>query len=398
MDEKEVIRYDYSRFKPSSKRTDEGFIMVDTVVTRSGIFTYMNADGTMRREFRPETEVFDQASMDSLKLKPVTNLHPAERLVDPETARKLAIGSVGDNVRRDGDNLVASFAVTHKDGIEAITKGREEISLGYRVILVREDGVHKGEPYEFRQTRIRYNHLALVDSARAGKEARVPRLDAQDCVQVEEEDLTNQNRRNNDMSDKDKQVSVRLDNIDYKCDPEIANALAKEKTRADGLQEKLTKAEGDITAEKNKATQAQAKLDEAEGKLKAATNNDEAVRKGVTERVALMGQTSEVLGKEYKFDAKSNTEIKSDFIMKIHGDDKDGVLKKKLEDPVYLQARFDSAIESRDSSTKKTAAAKTRENLHQRSDGDGKARTSEQARQDMIDHQSNAYKGEQETK
>jgi hypothetical protein len=48
----------------------------------------------------------------------------------------------------------------------------------------RKDGNFHGEPYTHVQRRIRYNHLALCDKARAGAQATL-RLDADDAIMVE---------------------------------------------------------------------------------------------------------------------------------------------------------------------------------------------------------------------
>lgn len=57
-------------------RTTEGFLTGRAIVTSIGVFTYQYADGTVLRELRLPEEVFAPESLESMKLKPVTNQHP----------------------------------------------------------------------------------------------------------------------------------------------------------------------------------------------------------------------------------------------------------------------------------------------------------------------------------
>ena len=88
----------------------DGRIRVDGHLTRPGVFEYMNPDGTIRREYRPPEEVFSPEAMESFIQIPVTNGHPST-LLTSKTAREHAVGSVGENIRRDGDWLAAPFVV-----------------------------------------------------------------------------------------------------------------------------------------------------------------------------------------------------------------------------------------------------------------------------------------------
>ena len=51
--------------------------------------------------------------------------------------------------------------------------GLRELSLGYELDLDETPGTWNGEPYDAIQKNIRVNHLALVDKARAGDQARL---------------------------------------------------------------------------------------------------------------------------------------------------------------------------------------------------------------------------------
>ncbi|MCP4051067.1 MAG: DUF2213 domain-containing protein [bacterium] len=58
------------------ERSPEGFLRLPAKVTRTGIFIYRKADGSLVKELRPSDEVFNADSLTSLLGKPLTNNHP----------------------------------------------------------------------------------------------------------------------------------------------------------------------------------------------------------------------------------------------------------------------------------------------------------------------------------
>ena len=171
----------------SMEKTPEGFLKGIARVTRTGVFTYRNADGTLRRELRHPDEVFSRASLESMRMIPITNLHPAEKLVTADTAKQLSIGMTGENVIPDGKFVMVPIAITTRDGVIAIENGREELSLGYETELEETPGSYDGEEYDFVQRKIGYNHLAIVDRGRAGADVRL-NMDEMDAVEVPKEE------------------------------------------------------------------------------------------------------------------------------------------------------------------------------------------------------------------
>jgi len=165
------IRVDRIQF-PVVKKTEEGYLKGEAIVSRSGVFKYRNLDGTERLELRHPDDIFTIDSLDTLKAIPITNDHPAV-LVNSENIGSLAVGLTGETVKVDDEALIASINITHKDGIEAINRGKKELSLGYTLDVIEEIGTYNGEKYTHRQTNVKYNHLALVEKARAGRSARI---------------------------------------------------------------------------------------------------------------------------------------------------------------------------------------------------------------------------------
>lgn len=75
------------------------------------------------------------------------------------------------NVRRSEDRpdyLIADIVIYTDRALRAIANGTKELSLGYRCAYVPHEGVYEGQEYQFLQTNITANHLALVPHGRAG--------------------------------------------------------------------------------------------------------------------------------------------------------------------------------------------------------------------------------------
>lgn len=177
-------RFDFIEIDPLTPpvRTEAGFLKVSGRMSRVGTQQYSDADGKVHTEFRPAEEVFSPESIESFKLMPVTDEHPPE-LVTAETAKKYAVGAIGQDVRRDGDWLVASFVIHQQSAIDSILAGRSQLSCGYTAEMADELGTYDGQAYTQVQRKIHGNHLAIVDEARAGSNARI-RLDAGDARMV----------------------------------------------------------------------------------------------------------------------------------------------------------------------------------------------------------------------
>lgn len=320
-------RYDTGNIKGSATRTDEGYVRAEAVVTRTGVFAYMNADGTIRRELRHPDDVFERASLDSMKMIPITNNHPKDKLVSSDNAKELTIGAVGENITVDGKFVLAPMVVTHKDGVNSIDLGRKELSLGYTVDLEKVDGEYNGERYDYRQRNIRYNHLAIVDRARAGAAARI-HLDTGDATQTD-----------NPNEGKSKMKKVTLDGIEYDAAPEVVNALTKANTRADELQAKLDTASEALKTATAETDKAKAERDALKEKADAATD-EKAVQSAVKARLELERVASKVLKADKNISEMSDSDIKKAVIM-----EKSPSAKLDGQSDVYIQARFDSVVE-----------------------------------------------------
>lgn len=150
--------------------TDEGYLVDHPIVTSVGIFVYHNPDGTERRELRLPEEVFAEKSLASYKGKPVIITHEAG-YVDTENVQEEHVGTVLSEGYQDGNNVRAEIIIHDMDTVRNI--GLRELSLGYNLRLEETPGVWEGQPYDAIQRDIEINHLALVEKARAGEQARL---------------------------------------------------------------------------------------------------------------------------------------------------------------------------------------------------------------------------------
>lgn len=166
---KKVKRLDCIRLD-STYFTEEGYFVDHPIVTSTGIFEYLNPDGSIRRELRLPEHVFDKNSLKSYKGKPIIITHDAG-IVNKNNVDNEQIGTILSYGYQDGEDVRAEIIIHDTDAMR--DSGLKELSLGYDLDLIEEPGVWNGEKYDAIQTNIVINHLALVDAARAGEQARL---------------------------------------------------------------------------------------------------------------------------------------------------------------------------------------------------------------------------------
>lgn len=167
------VRLDTSRRPPV--QLDNGFLRIWGVATRVGVFEYQDDQGQPFFEYRPREEVLSPESLDTIKGASLTILHPDD-FVDTRNAQDLVHGwIVGHEIEEKEEPLLwVEIIVSTEEAIKAVRSGLIELSMGYTAELEIGEGTSPaGEPYHATQTGIRYNHLALVDEARAGPVAKL---------------------------------------------------------------------------------------------------------------------------------------------------------------------------------------------------------------------------------
>lgn len=173
-----MISYYGYELSPNQIETGEGFLICKNVpIARTGEQSYMGSEigldgadaGKVFRVFRPPEEVFSKAAMASFEGKPLTNDHPPG-LIGPDDVSIYEKGHV-QNVRKGSGEwegyVLADLHVHDQELIDAIQRGKREISCGYDFDPIRnEDGTYT-------QHNIRGNHVAVVERGRAGKRAAI---------------------------------------------------------------------------------------------------------------------------------------------------------------------------------------------------------------------------------
>lgn len=370
MEEKSVQRIDSVTLAEKAVFDENGYLIDCPNLTRSGIFTYHNMDGSLRKEYRPPEEVMKADSLDTYKGKPITIRHPSGLIKGDKAPR--TIGSILSGGIPEGDNVRADITIYDTS---ILNSGMRELSLGYSLKLDETPGMFNGEHYDAVQRDIRINHLALVPAGRAGN-ARL-RLDA-DGNQMDEDDKPKGEKRMENL------VKIRLDSgLEYEAAPEIKVALEAAQNRAD-------EAEKNIEALKGEKDALQAKLDSAEDDLKKQKEEMQAhvdgVQDLVKDRVALEKAAQDF--KVEKMDELTDRQIKEAVILSVRGDSLD--LKDKSDD--YVQAAFDAAVDS----AKADAAANQRRTVAKtaRKDGNEGTLTLEEVRENARQDAAEQWKGE----
>lgn len=384
MKKKSQLRYDVGEIR-SSIMSEEGFLIADSVVTRTGVFVYRNADGTLRRELRHPDDILKQSSLRTLSMLPITLLHPEEKLVTSENASRLSKGTTGDKATIDGKWIKAKLKITDQSAINSVMAGLQELSLGYTTDLKEEAGEYNGERYDFRQTEVEYNHLAIVPNARAGSEARIV-LDSDDAEQINETET----RTDQKTKKETKMIKINLDGIQYETAPEVANALTKEKDRADKAEKNLETA----TSEKSGL---QANFDAQKKELDDLKSKD--IKKDIADAVKsrldlITGAIPHLDKSEHdKLIGMDELEIKKAVIIaNIDGIELDG------KDESYINTRYEILIEdlSRKTDSDDSSIKKQGDKIAKldKSDADKKAINQDSSRAEMVKRIESAWKPE----
>jgi hypothetical protein len=278
-----VERFDAANTWSTVTRTPTGGIRVDARMTRVGVLPYKREDGTIQRELRHPDDVFDPASLATLKDAAVTIGHPDE-MVTPETWAAYSVGHVGDP-RSEGPYVAGPLAVNAAHAVQGIARddsdpeALRECSSGYRCDIEGPPGEYNGELYDYRQRNIAYNHLALLPkgAGRAGPNVRL-RLDAAACIVESHMATETQTQPRNTRVH-------RIDGIDYEAGTE-AHVQAADR-RIGALSAELATAQASLATAKKDAADALAK------------SSPQAIAKAVETRADLLATARKVIGPTY---------------------------------------------------------------------------------------------------
>jgi hypothetical protein len=346
-----------------TKRTADGYLTAVAKSVRTGVQQYLGIelgrpDLAMVGVYRPEDAVFDQASLQSFSHAPVTLNHPTVA-VTADNWKELAVGEVSTAARKDGIWLELPLVLKDSAAIAAVESGKRELSAGYTSELTWADGVAPdGTPYQATMSEIRINHLAIVDKARAGSEARIGDGAAINWG-VSPIHATDTEFKSMTLK------TVMVDGIGS-VETTDAGALAINKLLADAATAK-TAHDAALATKDAAIAAADAKLAKAEAERDAALAkvlDDKAIDARVAARGDLVARVK-ALAPAVVADGKSDLDVKRAVLAdrKINLDGKSDA---------YVEARFDTLVEDH-AGADKTADALT-DRTQQVSDADAEAK------------------------
>jgi uncharacterized protein len=332
--------------------TPEGYLRAWATIARTGVQMYTDADGSIRREYRPEGEVASPESLASFAGKAITLEHPPV-LLDSANTKDYQIGFSGTEVVYDDGFVRAVMTITDQEAIERIMRGdAKEVSAGYRVNYEATPGVtDSGENYDGIQKEISGNHIAVVRRGRAGPQVKLhlDRLDAADpslFTPIEEPSMT---------------AKVNFDGAEFEVTESVALAVTKEREDAkksyedmkkmyDGMMSKASEMKEEMDAMQKDM---QGKTDSAEGRADALAEEVESLKLDldaakqvnvdslVEERIALIDKARASLDSAFDFTGLSARQIMEASIKATRGD---ADLSERSDD--YVTAMFDTLAES----------------------------------------------------
>jgi hypothetical protein len=342
----------------SRTTTPEGFLSVVADFARPGVQPYYAAEldktklpaefqGDPYRQIkvlRPETEVFDSASMSSFGRKPVTNNHPPE-FVDSKNYRDYQVGMSDGSVEQQNKRLRVAMTLLDAQAIQAVQDGKDQVSAGYDAELVWEPGVDPVHgAYDAKQTKIRGNHIAIVDKARGGSSIR---------INDSWPEATQQQQGDDPPMATEKVVEREINGITVAFSDQGAQAV-------DHVIKRLGEVEGQVTELKAKLTDSQKAQDKLQGELDTERKSkltDAQIDDMITKRMAVVDQAKELF-KDLDPKGKSVAEIKSETVKHV---DSEFDLTGKSED--YVSAVFDTMYRKRDKTQTRDSMTKATENL-----------------------------------
>ncbi len=382
----QAVRHDRTVLA-NTKVTDQGYLQTNAVLTRTGIFKYMNSDGSIRKELRLPAEVFNKDSMDSFANLAVTDDHPPE-LLTAENTSKYSKGHTFPEVKKDGDFLTTSLLITDAKTIQKVNDGKQELSNGYLCGLEMSSGVWNGKKYDAIQRNIRGNHVAIVTKGRAGRNARLT-LDSgeiTDFAEMVESDLNKDDSYNNTKG-KVKMAKLKIDGVEIEIDDSIVSVVST------GLEKRDTKIvvlETAAVESKTKEDTLQAKVDSQDAEIKQVKEDTpkeddlaKIVNDRANEKVVLLAVASKLLKEDElkELEGKSDQDIKR---VCIAADPMLSDIKLDDKPEAYIDAMFDTATANSDN-RKDKADKQTKDVGTAKTVNTDTEISSDQARLDMIE-------------
>mgnify|MGYP000317710042 CR=1 FL=1 len=171
------LRIDQGHIEDYRYDEEEGVLTADVKLIKSQVLPYVGDNGQIIKELVHPDHLKEDSWLDSIKTKPVTDLHPEEH-VDYDNMGKYAKGNLHNqdpDVRENGEvEIWSKETIYDQDLIQDILSGtKKQVSVGRFVKVIDDSGEYKGDKYEKIQTDMTFNHLAHVPKGRAGEDVEI---------------------------------------------------------------------------------------------------------------------------------------------------------------------------------------------------------------------------------
>lgn len=153
-------------------------------LTKEGVFMYLgkqidpsgdkwglDAD-RIYMVYRPKSEIASEETLKSFEGVPFIDEHTMLGEGCTSTDFKNIAGVI-HNIRMKGNVMIGDFKIYSDEIKRLISKGKKQLSLGYRASFKKQKGVFEGKAYDFIQVGLVGNHVALVDNGRCGSDVRI---------------------------------------------------------------------------------------------------------------------------------------------------------------------------------------------------------------------------------
>lgn len=276
----------------------------DNPISKVGVFPYSgrsiggDADpNKIYMVYRPEEQLADPDCISSFRLLPWIDEHimlGSEEVGLTPAERKGVQGTTGEQIYFQNDGLYGNLKIFSDGMSNVIDAGKRELSLGYRCKYIHAPGIWNGQHYDYIQTEIRGNHVALVAEGRMGPEVAVLdhmkfTFDAKELVTMAEETKVD--------ADKDTKKVMTMEDVTAALealmpmkemlDTLVAKSAASEQAAMDADAEAKAKADKDKDDEKEKPA-----MDAMDAKITALTQQISEMKKNAPTAKTFLGEAA----------------------------------------------------------------------------------------------------------
>ena len=152
-------------------------VAYDVPIAKTGIQQYSREElgdknghpDELLNVYRPPETFEDEELLKSFDGIPIVYRHPDNGKVDNQNFKEFVVGTVSGVYYKSGNLFARKLTIIDKEAItNVLKKNTNELSIGFRGQVTKEVGKFNGVPYQYRETVIHANHLALCEAGKAG--------------------------------------------------------------------------------------------------------------------------------------------------------------------------------------------------------------------------------------